>query len=1016
MMAKSPADRYQSPSELIEDLEHTALTQTGVSMDVLAALAEEHAHEASPEAMTRTDLDSEVEYEQRPATKKKATTEDERRASGSESTTRTAEPPPGPKPRKNRPRAGALPPQQEEGGFDWDVLKYLAAALLVAGLVVGGWVLSTRLAATFTDPAMVTREPSADDTAGIVRRSPREKAKPAANLQETAEEGTEPPTPESTSSQASTIHSAIGRPGEHEYFPAWVAGLPAADQPEQLEAARGLPTLSVGRGGSGQFSDLSTALERAPSSGAIVRLEGDGPFFLEPLQLGGGTVVIVGGNKRPLVCCSGPSTGAGQAVIAKTGGSLTLIGLDFVADASMFPSSGDFRFAELTSADLSVRNCSLTFRGERLGPNTAFVVQGTDPSTRARILIDHTVVRGSGLTSLAIDAPAFDFVAVNGLFVCGAAPFLSVNGSSVSAHAGDGSQAARDVRLLSCTVSSGGPAFDLSSSHASGSVPATELLAVNTLLCAAAVGAEPALLALGDWPAAAGEGASARRAPTNLRFATRSAAFLGWRSLVDWQTAPVTTLDDWAQTWDQPAEEVALSAQFWPGDLGDVGNASLDQFDAARLPGIDLQATDGGRLGCAANELSAPAPAVLARAAALRARPARFEDIPEGPAVEVDVTREDLGRLINKNDWESGTTFVITGTGAQQTSAIAVTGKDLRLRFTATPDAPLSLSPKAVLGEAPMISISGGAIEIENGVFKINATKAPSIPRWFLQVSDGSFSLENCYVQGPMSTSPHFSGLIDWTSSASASAGNYAAFGQIENSYLASVDSGVHAELAGRALLIQNSLIVSLTDLFAIQAGIGPAPGALDIRKSTLSAARSFFKIERAAGGSASPALVRCFVDESVCVPPLAGGTDDGPVLMALLPAEGSPPVVDWWEKRNGYAVEITRYLESATASASGSPQSFAGAWIRQWGADRVNQSLAARGDVMLDGPLPEPSQLEPKHFRLHAVSKTSSWAEGGGAIGADVDLLQSRKPVFEAPRREDSKKSKGRSGSKARF
>ena len=50
MMAKLPADRYQNPEELLEDLDNETLTREGVTANLLAALAEEDPEEIAAPA------------------------------------------------------------------------------------------------------------------------------------------------------------------------------------------------------------------------------------------------------------------------------------------------------------------------------------------------------------------------------------------------------------------------------------------------------------------------------------------------------------------------------------------------------------------------------------------------------------------------------------------------------------------------------------------------------------------------------------------------------------------------------------------------------------------------------------------------------------------------------------------------------------------------------------------------------------------------------------------------------
>lgn len=1055
MMAKSPGDRYQSPTELLEDLERTSLTQAAVSTDVLAGLASDSDHdEPEPTPTASTGQVTRIERYAKKKKKKKSrdkdrepaarweSAEDEdsfeapdeknnknksrrkskRAAAGRSDDAAGPEGGPGPPPPPGKGRAlgKAVAAESEEGGFDWEVLKYVGGAVAVAGLIVLIWISSTRLAATFTDPGVTGANAGGAGEKGLARSSRPKPAPP--EPKEVPQETPPPAPPEDPVTPVTESELEIGRLGDRVHFPAWVDSLAKPIDFDAGDSIDGLPIVNVGKtSGDAAGGDLSHALEQVGDSGAAIRLQGEGPFFLRPVRITAtGPLIISSDQKsRPLVYChAGESQSADSVVLNKSGGSLSLLGLDIVVDGSTFSSGNELGVVAADDCDLVVRNCSLTVTGNA-DSAVAFLLKAESSDSQApKVLMDRLFLRGDRVGGLFVETPALDLLAVNSLLACGAAPFVrfgNVVAETAGATGETGESAARRLRLLSCTLCTGTDGFALDFDRPVGDPPSTELFVFNTLVSSTTGSDQAALFSLGRWPAGIMSQA-ALGSPKDLHVAAEASAFLGWPTLVSSQSTTMHEPADLKQWWPGLSDQAEFDSEAWPASLTDVAAAKPVQFDPAGIAGLDVEATDEGRPGCLFESLNSPSVNSLARAVALLARPSWPALSQAGPVVPVDLEKEDLGRVVGRDDWEDGTVFELAGAGYVFSTPLVVNGKSLTLRFAGSTEETLTLQPKLVARGTPFISISGGTIRIEKGTFKVPASRRPTIPARFLQVTDGSFSLEDCYVRGPMLTSPHFQGLIEWTQSPTPEH-----FGRIENSFLTSIEPVVEAEMQGQTLLIKNSVLVSLGDLFVFGGETTPSVnGVVDVRNSTLSSVQAYFNVASSPPQSGPHEVLRVFVDETVFAPQVmpAEGTPR-PVVLTLAGSDSPLAFVDWWENRNGYAVEVAEYLREGEAGDTQSPQSFDNAWVDVWGRDRVNQSIAGRGDVMLADALPAPSDVEPGNFRLHPVSTANRWAEDGGAIGADLASVQGE-PVQPQPQREPAKKpipkSKSRGGTRPKF
>lgn len=1038
MAAKSPDDRYQTPSDLLEDLENPNLTRTVVAEDAIASLSDEGEGRSRPRR---------------------------------------------PKPSSG----GALPPKarkkhrdgddDDKVGFSLDPLKI---GLVVAGIavVVGGiWFISTSLSKALTtksfslNPAAGSKgaeaegaDAAASEPARVVRPTSRKKDGEAdpddpdsgdgktfvrrAGSQVIPKQEHEPIVRRGLPDDAPPVN--LGRESERKLIPRWVGGLTLPGSVESSPSAKGLTVLDVG-GGSGMHADLKTALEKAPDDGAVVRLHGSGPFPVPPSAIDGldRIVIVSGGPERPLLLLNPSPSQPGLSI---SNGSLELVGVDAAFLGNRSPGPANLTLIDVRAGDLSVRDCSITLAGSRAGRTTAIQI-GAPPDGRPadeyrpQVLLDRVFLRGADLEAIAIDGVGVDMAAVNSAFATGDAavavvrhavePTSSDEADSKPAKpprvivAGEGKKvpAARELRFFSCTATSTLNAFTFASPPESDAAPpATSVVVMNSLFAAEAGGEQPTLVKLTDWPRET-ESGDDRSVYRNLKFSIGSSAFTGWSRLVANALGPdsansgktVATADEWTAAWRLPARPEQFPSDAWPqSPIHDFAALAPGRLDAGTANVRAVLPTEGDVLGASAGDLHAPDDDLLVRAAAYAERPqlsGRLVPVNEtARPIEVDLSKQDLGRVVAQGGWADGARFIATGSGIREVTPVVIKGKSLSIEFRQGDGRPLVVQPKSpalksVLSgtEAPeaMFDVTGGNIQLRGGAFKIPALKSLAVPHWVLKVTDGSFAMTDCQVLGPVIELPRYRGAVAWNQTAggvspSPAAGRYAQTGRFENCFVIGRGACVETDgVVGRALVFKNTVAASAGDLLIFRISEKTTPenddlhSAVEIVDCTFSATGPIFRIDGGAssridgqaGGNSRPLVF--FVDRTVVAPPVDfGERETVPAVFSASAALIANRRVQWWGDTNGYSDRIKRFLVNPD-SGDAAPLDSA-MWKSTWGRHNVKNALTDRGDVALAADYPDRTKLTPGDFKLLETSKAGKAGPGGTPIGADVSLVKS--------------------------
>jgi len=904
LLAIKPEDRYQTPFELLEDLDNEYLTREVTSLKDIAALAEEEG-----------DDEDDAVHEPKQSYKKPAAKEAKQLAAAA-----TMELP------THKPLVNVAP---TGNAINFEALKSLGVGVIVIAVIgivgyalsqygnsVGSNTISTDdplhrgnefAASSGVNPTVV---PETDGEKKVPKTFGGKTPKGPAAI--TTIDGstnlTKKDSPTVAASAAGMLYfpplAPLGREGEIKHIPEWITA-------DGAPGPAGLKTIAVGGGPSGfeQVPTLEQAFKELPEAGGIIELVTDGPYFLNPIQVKNRATVVIRaalGRVPVLVLLAEPDQPY-DSLLHVTSGALTLEGLQIYVDSRQFANNDLLTFVTVQSGDLAVVRCDIRMLGSRAGKTFAFGVGGkvtrSDPqqSPRARIFARESVVSGMTLGAFHVDQTQIDFFASRCVFTTGAAPVLSltnhelpevetaagkpagptgkVGGTSTqpvgedarkpsgpkslkpannSATRGLASGASRSLKFLSCSVLSTGAAFEIAPGADVAKPPSTEVVIVNSVLAGvSAPQSVPVLLALPGWQAALLP--SNDQSPyANLKWQIESSAVCGWEKLILEEPGVTQVVRDgaaWKDVWrNQPSLELSqFSAANWPA-TPPTDFISLSP-NAVGLPHeLGLKGTDGQPPGCPVNDFAAPTGLTYARADALMQRAAYpitgIEPFAVNRRIEVDATTQDLGKVLGADDWPSGTLVVVRGQGKVGMTPVEVKHKSLRIEFLHTGEAPLILEPRKstkMKEDEAMFIVEDGSLELVDGHFQFPNGSSLQMPGRFLSVYDGNFSLRRCQVFGQMlEGTSGFQGLIRWKRS-NAEPGELAnsaerCSGVITDSALITSGKLLDADLRHRTLLLRNSLFASVGELFdlSVQGFSSEIGGTLDARWCTFGAGGKF--------------------------------------------------------------------------------------------------------------------------------------------------------------------------------
>lgn len=1042
MMAKKPEDRYQTPAELLADLEASSLTRAAFSQEILNAIDEEsgqvattpskksgdaagrHDVEARSERVTAEEPDepssSRKQKKSKSSRGEKGREEEvvavelpeESGASGSSGRSRKG-PATLPPPSRRRP----LEPDDERPVSPWAERMRMVA--MIGGIIalVGGiaW-LASGVGGVFdsrgivlvppVDPSTVAPVPEAAPpgvaavTAGAGAGAVGEQLDTTTSVARVFSSGT-PQTPNGTgtnpaavgatgaggssgtsTTRAPAISSAsLGgiRPTNPDQRPQWPSAPPAAQS----------AGFTVGAGsGSSHFASLNDALLKLPAEGGVIKLLGKGPFSLSltvPLKVK--RLTLLGDPaKPPLVILS--KSGSDQLGHLDVQGDLEVSGVHFVADRESHPPSAPLTLIGVRDGSLSVDHSSLTLLGSGEVPITALGLQSS--RTPQRLAARRTVVRGDFATAVELKSSAVDAVVDESLLVVGAGSLFRMEGASGLT---DPTVTSRWLRCFASTLCTRGTLLDLSAESGFSEPPKSELVFREVLGCTGHAEPTATLLNVTDWPQ--------QGVRDHISWTNADSSFLGFRLLLDLgakSTFRADGADSWRQFWLKSVAAQEFVNHVWPSELAAVSAAPLQTFSRDELPNEVRQRNGRAEIpGVPIELLRLPDVVNPERLAAAARRPQPRTVIWQKPATAppiINLREQDLGQWLAKNDWPDGFVLEVAGYGICSTTPVVIQGKKLKLIFRQLEGGPLRLMPKeSGTTAAGIFDVRQGTLELVD--FRMYHTiPRPRHPAWIVSGTDSVVILNGCELRGPETAVLPYQGLVRM--SASAADESSTATTVILNSALFGAGPLVKCDDGGGSLFVRNSVLAADDRPLDVQlvARGNRLPFVLDVSFSTLSSAGTAIQVRGASLTSAPERQARWFLDGVVFAPPGPWRTPSGstPTLLRVVGHVLDPLQIEWWGNQNGVAKEV-RTLIDVVSPAPPRTVLTPEAWDQTWGSAHDLQLLTGTDGVVLAGAIASRAdQLEPDQFLLRPACRAMVWADGG-PIGANLRQLSGLGP-----------------------
>jgi serine/threonine-protein kinase len=632
----------------------------------------------------------------------------------------------------------------------------------------------------------------------------------------------------------------------------------SAPPPAKVVRVRRLP-------GTGEYHSIGEALAKTTGP-VVIEIHDQGPIF-EPswpavnqrsLWIRGGT------GFRPLLAwdvAADTNKLITSPLLTLTEGTLTLEDVDIVAKWPAGRGLGPGCLFALRDGHLRARDCTLTIAGkfphgmalvktERVAPSstaaleTAQVNPMPPPAATARVHFLRCFARGSDMAAVDARGVALDLLVEGSLLVGGDRPMIQVTGHE---------QDAVTLRLVRSTLVCGQNCIRWNSLTGQPGSPRIQVLAWDSLLArAGAATSQGDMLLLADnanlenvtwWPVNclyAGWTRLLASADKNVS----SNAIATWRTLVSIREGD----QELAETWPPlvPAEPEALPAQAF----------------APHETAVLFAATAGsGALGCELGRL--PPEPYLALQRTFERYPLPVVALPDTdgpPSISVaedglyhgerlDLTKVDLGKHLEERFRSSKpaprVVLHLAGKGKQFTSPIKVSGITNLVLFFETSQSqaePLTLllKPQPPDAAAGLIEVADGNLELIGARLQVES-KAGLGPAHLIKAHGGNLHLNRCYLQGVTDKDNVLDGYhglirVDTTDGGPADV-------LVQNSVLLSARSLL--ELNGRARLrVRNCAAVAVDDGFVF----APAPTSghnvfVDLEKNTLAFRRTLVAV-----------------------------------------------------------------------------------------------------------------------------------------------------------------------------
>jgi eukaryotic-like serine/threonine-protein kinase len=548
----------------------------------------------------------------------------------------------------------------------------------------------------------------------------------------------------------------------------------------------GAPVQIVGRwaaGGVGAVRSLAEALAQAPLGPSVIEIHDRGPVFVGNLPILDGRDVFLRGGPgfRPLLAWEPTRLAAKEkspaVLFGLRRGRLVVEGLDVVVKWTDAQADVPACLFHAAAGQLHLRDCTFSLAGQyprgiylaRLQRMDGAAAQDRDVEPQLRL--SNCYARGDDLMALAVDGTSADVLIDHSLLVGNHLPLLSV--------------ACRDEDDVKMRI-----------------VRSTLVTAQNLLRCQDVSGKSGAprltglawdsILARNDASAPTGDlvSMSGGAEPSRMKWRAVNSVYAGWKRLfADGATAvDGGDLKAWHKLWHYAQGDGAV-LETWPSNPP----AQLDDLPAVVFYAYDTPvafaaSASTGPIGAAIGRLPfAPAewlkrtyerPALAMPAAADVDAPAidaATDGLYHGERIEVPATGDVgliLAKLLQGKPLAPRVVFHITGRGDHACTPLRVQGlTELVLYFEPAKAEPLTLrvDPKGALERAAVFEVERGSLELIGASIHLENSRSAIVPPHVLKVAGGHLRMHRCQLRGPLGKSPDsFRSLIAIAGPASA--------------------------------------------------------------------------------------------------------------------------------------------------------------------------------------------------------------------------------------------------------
>ncbi|QDU80448.1 Serine/threonine-protein kinase PknB [Polystyrenella longa] len=851
MMAKRPEDRYQTPTELIQDLEQSILTKQDIANTVLASLQEEddfiEAESKTPIPPTTAPQDHSPKTPSprnqpiqtplpKAANKQKGSTE------AGQTTTTSSEVQPTENPNNSSIRKMTIPSQRIDAStkgptddsfrMQVDPLKLVLAGgstlILLAALIYG----VNFLFQTMTTHGNSNQSGVVNEVGPLDNRQKDEQGNPEENPQG-SQDGSESKD-EKDKTASVTVKSIAQVEVEKRADQLSKEFFPILDASQRLHlqnyswlnkflisnAASDLKTLKVQRfsnraTANDAFDSVPLAYKNAPNKGAVIEIAGDQSLTLRPIRLVPSQHIVLRGissrdGSRPLLMIEPSDV---DPLFAVSKGTLEIENLDLVILPPRRMTSSARPLFQLDGGELFLNDSSIS--SIHPAPNS-LIEMVPNAQLANRVVMQDVVVRGDGLTVAEEMSSTDELVSVNSLFINKSVPLFKLASSSEGTSESQISPPAINLQLFSSTCISGKNGLSIPA----GLEGVFRVYSFKNLYAALESGNH--FIPSGSPITMTKLGVDSSRPGVKMRWFEKGSNYSGWATLLhfaDDSRTPVKNAKDWNKLWDLAVTDNQVKFDVWT-------TANQNRMGPLKeLKATNLLGERGDGIGCNISSLEAPEGRLLLERYETRLLTkfaALFPLESEGStAEEFKIPKEstEFFERLQSDEWADNTHFVLTSSVNNKDTLeipwkpVSVTGKSLTIEFRPSKSSQKVLfRPETTTGDRALITVERGDLRLLNLGFDARTARNGELPRSVVDVLDGSFLLEHCLVQTTFQDpeekmEPVLESVIRWRETEAVE--KEFRTGRIIDSFLYSFNPPVHSSVEKSRLQILNSCLLS---------------------------------------------------------------------------------------------------------------------------------------------------------------------------------------------------------------